>query len=285
MVSSISSTGSMNSYYLSQLQKKQQPSAEDLLDKIDSNGDGSVSEDEFISNRPQEVSEDQATQMWSQLDSNNAGSLTGSQFVSAMENLKPPQGPPPNDLQSSSESASGVSSLSTDSDSDASSDLIKALLDAIKQYTATTKQTASETTGANQSLSDLFGKIDTDGDGSVSQDEFISNRPEDVSEDQAKQMWSQLDTSDTGSLTEDQFVSAMTNQGPPPGPPPGGVDALEGSDSSSTASSASSTSKTSASDELVKALLKAIKEYTTANQSGLYSAGSMSVASSVSTTA
>ena len=286
MVGSISSAGSVNSYSISQLQKRQQPSAEDLLNKIDTDGDGSVSQDEFISSRPEDVSADQAQQMWSRLDADGAGSLTGSQFVSAMENMAPPQGPPPQD---SGESASGVSALSTDSESDGSSQLIKALLNAIKQYTASTEQTSSTatdddltlsaTTGQNQSLSELFGKIDTDGDGSVSQDEFISSRPEDISEDQAKQMWDELDTESSGSLSQDQFVSAMAKQGPPPGPPPGGIEASESTDSTSTAST------TTASDELVSALLKAIKEYTISNQNGLYSAASMAIAGSLSTSA
>ena len=78
MASSISGIGSMNSYHISPLPKKQQPSAEDVLNKIDSNADGLVSKNEFITNRPQEVSEEQAKQMWSKIDSNNAGSLTSS---------------------------------------------------------------------------------------------------------------------------------------------------------------------------------------------------------------
>ncbi len=213
MVSSISGTGSTNSYHISQLQKKQQPSAEDVLNKIDSNADGSVSKNEFITNRPQEVSEEQAKQMWSQIDSSNAGSLTGSQFITAMEKVKPPQGPPPNDLQSSSDSSSSVSSLSSDSISNNSTNLIKALLNAIKQYTEAEKQTSSTTADdkLTSSVNELFSKIDTDGDGSISE--------------------------------------------------------------------------TSPTDELVNALLKAIKEYTTANQSGFPSAGSMATASMLSTKA
>lgn len=288
MVSSISGTGSMNSYNISQLQRKQQPSAEDVLNKIDSNADGSVSKNAFITNRPREASEDQANQMWNQIDSSNAGSLTGSQFVTAMENMKPPQGPPPNNLQSSSESPSSVSSLSSDSISNNSTNLIKALLNAIKQYTEAEKQTSSTTDDDKLTsfVSELFSKIDTDGNGSVSQDEFLSNRPQDVSKDQATQMWNQLDTGNNKSLTEDQFVSAMANQGPPPGPPPGefGTLTLNASDSSTTASSPSSSSKTSATDELVNVLLKAIKEYAT-NQSGFSFADSKATASMLSTTA
>lgn len=69
---------------------------------------------------------------------------------------------------------------------------------------------------------ELFSKLDSDGDGVVSQAEFLAGRPDDVSEDQATQMWSRLDSSGAGSLSQEEFVSAMESQGPPPGPPPGG---------------------------------------------------------------
>jgi hypothetical protein len=199
----------MNSYVISQLQKKQQLRVEDLLNKIDADGDGAVSEEEFVSNRPQEVSEEQSKQRWSQLDVNNAGSLTGNQFLWAMDNLKPPQEPPLNDLQSSSESSSSVSSLSSDSNSDVSTDLVNAILNAIKQYKAATGQTSSTSTNDD-----------------------------------------------------------LTVQGSPPSV----FDTVGGSDSSS-----SSTSKAIASDELVMALMNAIKEYTTTNQSGFSSAEIMAI--------
>ena len=74
-----------------------------------------------------------------------------------------------------------------------------------------------------QSAADLFAKIDVDGDGKVTEAEFIAARPEDMSEDDATALFAKLDGEGTGSLTEDQFVTAMEDlrpEGPPPPPPP-----------------------------------------------------------------
>ncbi|MFH0823733.1 MAG: EF-hand domain-containing protein [Pseudomonadota bacterium] len=258
MVSSISSAGGLSSSYISQMQEK-------MLKAVDSNGDGSVSKDEFVSNRPKEVSEDQASEMWGRLDTGDSGSLTGSEFMSAMENQGPPPGQPPGEFEGQDESDE-TSSTTSGSGTTASNELVQALLEAIDKYTAATEESDSTSNQARGSLSDLFGKLDTDGDGSVSKEEYVSNRPDEVSEDQANEMWGRLDTSDSGSLTESEFMSAMESQGPPPGPPPGKFNGQDESGvSSSTASSSSATSSssgTTTTDELVQAMLEAIKEYT-----------------------
>lgn len=84
---------------------------------------------------------------------------------------------------------------------------------------------------------ELFSSLDTDGDGVISQAEFLAGRPEEVSEEQAAAMWSRLDSEGAGSLSQEEFVSAMESQGPPPGPPPGGQAGAATSGSDSTASS------------------------------------------------
>jgi Ca2+-binding EF-hand superfamily protein len=280
MVNSINSMGGMSSAYVSLVPGRQQRGAEDLLKKIDTNSDGSVSADEFISSRPEDVTEDQAKQLWSILDASNNGSMIRSQFVEAMESQEPPAGGG-SDIASTADSS--------DSSSDAASaadELMKALLAVIKQYASATGQgdsAASDKKG--YSLSDLFSKIDTDGDGSVSAEEFIANRPEGVSEEQAKEMWGQLDTENSGGLTESQFTSAMEKLGPPPGPPPIGGKSPQGDDVSSTTEvSASSNATGGVSDELVKALLAAIKQYaSTMEQDGFSSANSLTSSGLLST--
>lgn len=276
MVSSVNSTGGMSSTYISQVPGRQQKGGEDLFEKIDADSDGSVSADEFISNRPEEVTEDQAKQLWSILDASNNGSLTQSQFVSAMESHPPlPESP----SGESSDMAAATDSSAPSSDTVSVTDeLMKALLAAIKQYSSTAGQNDSTSSGNTApSLSDLFGKIDTNGDGAVSAEEFVSSRPEDVSEDQANEMWRQLDTENGGSLTESQFTAAMEKLGPPPGPPPVAGKASEGTDVSTvTELSASSKLTGTAADELVNALLNAIKQYTsTMGQNGFSSANSL----------
>jgi hypothetical protein len=162
--------------------------------------------------------------------------------------------------------------------------LLQALLAAIEDYALTMQQGDSTSKEAAQGFSDLFGKIDTDGNGSVSQAEFVSNRPQDVSEDQAKAMWSQLDTSNSGSLTESQFMSALANLGPPPGPPPGGFEGQgeSGTASIAASSSASSSSSTAtATSELLQALLAAIQSYTSTMIQGVSSADGTSTTASI----
>ena len=289
MVSSIGSAGGMSSTTISQMQER-------VVKRVDANSDGSVSKDEFVSNRPQDVSEAQAKELWSKLDSTNAGSLTTSEFVSAMTNVGPPPGPPPEglgDQDGTSASSSSDESLSASTSSSiaaATSELLQALLAEIENYASTVEQDDSTSSDAVQWLSDLFGKIDTDGNGSVGQAEFVSNRPQGVSEDQAKAMWSELDTSASGSLTEAQFVSAMASVGPPPGPPPIGFADESGTSASSTSEGSSSvsnsSSKATATSELLQAVLAAIQSYTsTMNQNGWSSVGASTSASSLSTVA
>jgi Ca2+-binding EF-hand superfamily protein len=284
MVNSINSMGGMSSGYVSQVPARQQRGAEDLLEKIDTNSDGSVSADEFISNRPEDVTEDKAKQLWRMLDASNNGSMTRSQFVDAMDSQEPSPGPP---AGGASDIASATDSSDSSSDAaSAANELMKALLAVVKQYSSTTGQSgfaASDKKGP--SLSDLFSKIDTDEDGSVSAEEFVSNRPEGVSEEQAKEMWGQLDTENSGSLTESQFMSAMEKLQPPPGRPPIGGNSPQGDDVSSTTElSASSNATGSVSDELVKALLAAIKQYaSTMEQDGFSSANSLTSSGLLST--
>jgi Ca2+-binding EF-hand superfamily protein len=274
----------MSSYSITQMQEK-------MLKSIDTNKDGSVTKEELVTNRPKEMSEEQANQVWSDLDTGDTGSLTASEFISALQSLEPPQGPPPegfevsgsSDETSETDSTSSTSSSSSTEATDSTDALVQAVLAAIEKYSSSsvssTMQDSSSSDEDGQSLSDLFNKIDSDGDGSVSKDEFISSRPEDVSEEQADEMWSSLDTESAGSLTESQFLSAMESRKPPQGPPPGDFDPREGSDSESSSDSStaadsssatSSSTGTTATDEMVQALMEAINKYsTTMSQNGL----------------
>ena len=70
------------------------------------------------------------------------------------------------------------------------------------------------------STSEMYDKMDADGDGSVTQEEFVAARPDDVTEEMATNLYNSFDTDESGSLTESEFETSM-NQAPPP-PPPGG---------------------------------------------------------------
>lgn len=71
------------------------PDASEMFSSLDTDGDGVISQAEFLAGRPEDVSEDQAAEMWSRLDSEGSGSLSEEEFVTAMETQGPPPGPPP----------------------------------------------------------------------------------------------------------------------------------------------------------------------------------------------
>ncbi|MFS8056680.1 EF-hand domain-containing protein [Rhizobium sp. BR 317] len=144
-------------------------SQSNMIAAMDTNGDGSITEAEFVAARPSDVSEDQATALFKSFDTSNSGSLTTDQLASAMQSNGQPPAPP-----------------------------------------------SGETPDDSQ-ISSMFTAMDADGDGSVSEAEFVAARPSDVSEDQATNMFDSLDTSGSGSLTESQFETAM-KAGPPPAP-------------------------------------------------------------------
>ena len=70
------------------------------------------------------------------------------------------------------------------------------------------------------STSEMYDKMDADGDGAVTQEEFVASRPDDVTEEMAANLYNSFDTDTSGALTESEYETAM-NQAPPPPPPPG----------------------------------------------------------------
>jgi Ca2+-binding EF-hand superfamily protein len=56
---------------------------------------------------------------------------------------------------------------------------------------------------------DLFSAIDADGDGKITQDEFVAARPKELSEEEAVARFAELDEEQTGFLTEDAFAAAF----------------------------------------------------------------------------
>ena len=72
------------------------------------------------------------------------------------------------------------------------------------------------------STSEMYDKMDADGDGAVTQEEFVASRPDDVTEEMAANLYNSFDTDTSGSLTESEYETAMNQAPPPPPPPPGG---------------------------------------------------------------
>ncbi|HXV29642.1 MAG TPA: EF-hand domain-containing protein [Sinorhizobium sp.] len=161
------------------------PAQRSVFSKLDTNSDGALSKDEFVAGRPKEVSEAQASSLYSRIDSEDAGSITEEQFNASM-------GP----------GGSGSAAASPFSN------------DAMAVLMLMSPQ------GGPPSVADIYADIDADGDGGVTEAEFVAARPDDVSEEDAAALFATIDTEGTGSITEEQFANSMPGPG---GPPPGGM--------------------------------------------------------------
>lgn len=223
------------------------PDAEQMAEDLDSDGDGTVTRDEFVAGRPDDVSESDAGAFFDKIASaagveDTSSGLSTDQLASGLQAMGPPPGPPPSDSGETSET----------SDTTTEDQLLQQLLSLL--------QSSGASTGASRGpdASQMFEDLDSDGDGTVSRAEFTAGRPSDVSETQASDFYDQIVEAsgadgDTG-LSEDQLASGMQSMGPPPGPPP--------SDSTETAdSSQSTTTTTTTTNQLLQQLLAAVAAY------------------------
>ena len=219
-ISSVSSAWSSASV---QRASRPAPSPERLLSKIDADGSGGVSDTELqgllddVAKKTGVSSQTSAADLVKQYDANGDGSLNADELGQTMQSVLPP---PPSTM-AFAQSRSGDSS-----------------------------------SGTGQAGDDLFGKVDSDGDGSVSKTE-LQALLEAMSGGTASQMgvssdevFSQLDADGDGSLSEAEFdagrpsgaggeagsMQAMGGMPPPPGGP-GGAGGAAGASGSSQATS------------------------------------------------
>jgi Ca2+-binding EF-hand superfamily protein len=200
LMSSVSSASSSNvAYYASQRNS--------LFNKLDSNQDGSLSEDEFVAGRPKDVSESQAAKYYSKLDTSGTASLTEDEFDQGTDQNQ--------------QSFGGIQSLLS---GNAMAVLMLMSPQGGMQFSSDTGDSSGY--GQQPSAADMYSSMDTDGDGSVSKVEFLAARPDDMSEDDATKVYDKIDTTGTGSITEEQFADSMKNMaaqrqgGMPLAPPP-----------------------------------------------------------------
>lgn len=71
-----------------------------------------------------------------------------------------------------------------------------------------------ETTQSSQSngavkASQMFADLDSNGDGALSKEEFLAGKPDDVSNDQAENLWNQISGGSSDAVSQDDFVTAM----------------------------------------------------------------------------
>lgn len=182
-MTSISSSSYQTSYQTN-IQKQ-------LFKKIDTNGDGQVTKDEFVSGRPKDVNESQASGLFDTIDKKKTGSLSESDFADAA----PPQ-----------QNSGGLDQ-----------NLLAALLQGQDQSN-TTNTNSSNDNGSDDRFADLFGKTDTDKNGTISKNEFVQARPKGVTEEQAGSLYAKIDSTGSNALTSDQLKAGLDANRPAGGP-------------------------------------------------------------------
>jgi Ca2+-binding EF-hand superfamily protein len=168
----------------------------ELLAKLDTDGDGSVGQDELKSALSQKSGDGLLVNLsknFSDLDSDNSGNLSGEEMA-AMAPPPPPQG----DQAPNTELADAmISALDANGDGSISSDeLSNGLTNA----------------GSSADSSQIFSALDKDQDGSVSKDELAASLapppppPQQVSSDE---LFSSLDADSDGSISSSELTSAL----------------------------------------------------------------------------
>jgi Ca2+-binding EF-hand superfamily protein len=189
MSNSISPVGGSTSQ-LAAFQKKN-------FSKIDINGDGKVSKDEFVSGGPKEISVDKKKAFFDKLDNQGKGELSESDFVKNF----PGGSNSSNPLRSlTNNSFSTIINLTKDTQTSSSSN--KSSNNIESDFISKIKDSIGE---------NIYSNLDSDKNGTVSKNEFISNRPKGISDSQATSLYDSIDTEKNGSITKEQFKSSLKN--------------------------------------------------------------------------
>jgi Ca2+-binding EF-hand superfamily protein len=203
----ISGISGVNNYdYLWQLQQSGSQSgkisAADVFSKIDANGDGSISKDELSAFQSNMQAQFKDSVMGSQTDSTSLLSL-----LEAISQTATPNGTSGTAAGSASQSAGGstdalFSKIDTNGDGSISKDeLAKAQATMPHHHHHHHAKSSDATSQANVTspFDQLFSKIDTNGDGSISKDELSAFQ-------------SKLDAQSAGSATGTSAVSNQQSQ-------------------------------------------------------------------------
>lgn len=163
-----------------------------ILARLDTDGSGSVSKQEFVNGRPKDANQELPAKLFDALDSSGSGSMSLADLSTAFQQM---------------------------------SSIMQATM-------VQTQESAASGQGGGNVLglglgrghgapdpAQMFAALDANGDSSLTQQEFLAGKPDEVSTEQAKAMWSDIAGDNTDGLTRDQFVEAMTNSGPSRTPP------------------------------------------------------------------
>lgn len=156
-----------------------------LFAKIDSDGNGAVAKEEFLSGRPDGVSESQAAQLFDAIDSDGSGDVSEAELSDHVAE------------KSGERDGAGLAG-------NLSSDMLNTILELLSG------DGTADDGGAGSAASEIFEAMDSDGSGDVSEAEFVAARPENMSEEEAVELFSRIDTEGSGAISSDQFAAAMT---------------------------------------------------------------------------
>ncbi|MCI8212918.1 calcium-binding protein [Pseudomonas sp. S25] len=174
---------------------------EQLLAKLDTDGDGSISKDELSAANSSSDSKDGITvslsKAFSDLDANDDDSLDADELAAITAPPPPPGGQPATDVAEDL-----LSALDTDGDGTINSDELTAGL---------------SSAGSTADSAQVFDALDTNEDGTVSLEELTASlqpqqppAPPVVTQETSDQLFSSLDADGDGSISADELTSALS---------------------------------------------------------------------------
>lgn len=190
-----------------------------LFAKLDANSDGTVSRDEFVAGKPDGMTADQAGALYDKIagtGSNDTATTTGLTEEQLANGLQTVAGhhrhhhARSNDQSAPSDDQTATTAASQTDPGQILDQLLAALQSAVQAASGNTQQDSDSPPDPAR----LFSTLDTNGDGKVSRDEFISGKPQSVSTDQAGAFFDKIANGNGDTLTQDQFVSGFNATAP-----------------------------------------------------------------------
>ena len=84
------------------------------------------------------------------------------------------------------------------------------LSDSLQGYMVSLQETTqSSQSNGSAEANQMFAKLDSNSDGALSKEEFLAGKPDDVSDDQAENLWNQISGGSSEAVSQDDFVTAM----------------------------------------------------------------------------
>lgn len=168
-----------------------------MLQKADKDADGSLSIDEFSAAGPEK----------------NSGQISSADQARTEKLFK---------------------SIDADGDGKASESELGSFFKKLSNENQSSLIALQEKQSGGNPMSDLLSKSDADGNGSLSLEEFSAAGPKGASSDKSAEIFGQIDSDEDGEVTEDElaaFGETHRPDGPPPPPPSSSGDAASGTSS------------------------------------------------------